>query len=241
MARSPQGDSVPRSRATSSRGKGSGQNSQSSEARRSQEGEFRGRPPPRALTIGPVRGLPEEDLPRARTNILCKSWGDPQEPQCRPPKTQKGRLPGRTGGPPLGGECEQQGPRGGKLIFFSPVSGLTKGVSTWRQDRTDTLLGLRAKSSTVDWEQGWRLRRSLRLPPEGGPALGTLCTPRVQSAGRGSRGPHSPPSNALFSYARARLGLSWGRAGAVANGLALVPSDSLGPKLPPGSSRKEAG
>lgn len=30
-------------------GKGSGQNSQSSEARRSQEGEFRGRPPPRAL------------------------------------------------------------------------------------------------------------------------------------------------------------------------------------------------
>lgn len=62
---------------------------------------------------------------------------------------------------------------------------------------------------------------------------------RVPGGGQGAR--TVPPSNALFSYARARLGLSWGRAGAVANGLALVPSDSLGPKLPPGSSRKEAG
>lgn len=104
--------------------KGSGQNSQSLEARRGQERELGGKASPEStyfeLTTGRVCGLQEEDLPRARTNVLCKSWGDPQEP---PPLQDTGNPEGPPAGGTLGGlllegNVSSRARASGKLCFL---------------------------------------------------------------------------------------------------------------------------
>lgn len=81
------------------------------------------------LATGPVRA----GRRKSRKGRYRHRWGGREAPQ-EPPRTTQETPgwggPGR-GGAPSGEECEQQGPSGGKtLVFFSPTSGFTKGVST---------------------------------------------------------------------------------------------------------------
>lgn len=217
MAWSLQGDNIPRSHATSRQSKRVW--TREPELKRPggvRRGSSAVRPPPRALI---------SSWPRAQfMGCRGKTCQGLEPTSCaKAGKTLRNHLAGhggprgatcwgaRGGGPPPGGECEQQGPSEGKTLFSShPYQDLQKvyppGSRTGQTHAWDS--GQRTVPLTG--EQGRQLHRSLKLPPERGTCPGRSLHPPSAEGHEKVKGPAQTPSRALFSYIRAQLELSWG-------------------------------